>query len=410
MIKICDSIMGSGKTTAAIRYMNEHPEKRYIYITPYRSEADRIQSGCKDLNFKRPKYQVIAYSTELIQAGENIATTHQAFKLYTPEIKKYIKENGYTLIVDESIELLEELSLSAGDLRMCERAGYIKIENNNIQIVDDSYDGGYGDLKEFFKTIRCRDLMMFADGSNTLYYWLLPLDLITAFEDVIVMTYMFDGQELSYLFEMGGIKYQYIGLNEDENGTYFADDAVGNYQPEYVQQIASKIHILDNKKLNSIGEDDFALSKHWFEREGNDDQIEALKRHLHNYFQNIIGTKSSECMWSSYLCAKNSVRGKGYTNGFVSFNARAENKYASKNTLAYAVNVFMNVGRKIYFKQNGIEVDDDAYALSTMVQWIWRSAIRNGEDINLYIPSKRMRNLLLGWMSSLTGGDNYVKT
>ena len=33
-----------------------------------------------------------------------------------------------------------------------------------------------------------------------------------------------------------------------------------------------------------------------------------------------------------------------------------------------------------------------------MIQWIWRSRIRNDQDINIYIPSVRMRNLLNSWI------------
>ena len=35
MIKVVDSLMGSGKTSWAIREMNAHPEQRYLYVTPY---------------------------------------------------------------------------------------------------------------------------------------------------------------------------------------------------------------------------------------------------------------------------------------------------------------------------------------------------------------------------------------
>lgn len=401
--------MGSGKTTAAIRYMNEHPDKKFIYITPYKSEADRIQEACPELDFKRPTYKVIEFTTDLIRTGQNIASTHQAFKLYTPDIKQYIRENEYTLIVDESIELLEELVFSTGDLRTCERAGYIKVENNDVQLIDDGYDGDQPAYKQFFKTIRCRDLMMFADGSSTLYYWLLPLDLITAFKDVIVMTYMFEGQELSYLLKMNKIEYEYIYLDEDENGTKFSEEC--RYVPEYVKRIADKIHIVEHQKLNAIGETEYSLSKTWFDKIIGTDMEDALKCNIYNFFRNISGSKADERMWSSYISAKDHLKGKGYTNGFVPFNARAENRYADRKTLVYAVNVYMNVGRKLYFKQHGIEVDEDIYALSTMVQWIWRSAIRNGEDITVYIPSKRMRTLLTSWMDSLTnGGGKDVKT
>ena len=33
MVRVCDAIMGTGKSSAAITYMNEHPEKRFIYVT-----------------------------------------------------------------------------------------------------------------------------------------------------------------------------------------------------------------------------------------------------------------------------------------------------------------------------------------------------------------------------------------
>lgn len=42
MIKVCDAIMGSGKSSAAITYMNEHPDDKFIYITPYLNEVKRI--------------------------------------------------------------------------------------------------------------------------------------------------------------------------------------------------------------------------------------------------------------------------------------------------------------------------------------------------------------------------------
>jgi hypothetical protein len=52
-------------------------------------------------------------------------------------------------------------------------------------------------------------------------------------------------------------------------------------------------------------------------------------------------------------------------------------------------------------------MDKEAYALSEMVQWIWRSAIRKGEDIWIYIPSRRMRTLLQDWLARLAAGEPY---
>jgi hypothetical protein len=44
-------------------------------------------------------------------------------------------------------------------------------------------------------------------------------------------------------------------------------------------------------------------------------------------------------------------------------------------------------------------VDGDMYALSSLIQWVWRSAIRDGKPIILYVPSSRMRGLLIKWLN-----------
>jgi hypothetical protein len=53
---------------------------------------------------------------------------------------------------------------------------------------------------------------------------------------------------------------------------------------------------------------------------------------------------------------------------------------------------------KSYFEERGIAVNDDVYALSEMIQWIWRSGIRQGDPITVFVPSDRMRRLLRLWL------------
>ena len=43
-----------------------------------------------------------------------------------------------------------------------------------------------------------------------------------------------------------------------------------------------------------------------------------------------------------------------------------------------------------------------------MVQWIWRSAIRDGGEVYLYIPSKRMRTILTKWIEKTSKEGNIV--
>lgn len=103
------------------------------------------------------------------------------------------------------------------------------------------------------------------------------------------------------------------------------------------------------------------------------------------------------------------MKGKGYTKSFLTFNAKATNAYRNRTHLVYMVNVFMNVNDKKFYQKHGIEVNEDMFALSIMVQWIWRSAIRDGEEVYLYIPSSRMRNILINWIKSVSKGGNIVE-
>ena len=80
---------------------------------------------------------------------------------------------------------------------------------------------------------------------------------------------------------------------------------------------------------------------------------------------------------------------------------RATNAYRRRDCLAYCVNIYYTPLQKNYFQEQGVEVREDMYALSEMIQWVWRSAIRDGMDIWIYIPSRRMRELFQNWLDSI---------
>ena len=107
-------------------------------------------------------------------------------------------------------------------------------------------------------------------------------------------------------------------------------------------------------------------------------------------------------MWTVFKDYQSLIKGKGYSSRFVSCNIRATNEYRDCTRLAYCINVFFNPNVKNYFFSHGIDVDEDTYALSEMIQWIWRSAIRDGKEIWIYVPSKRMRDLLTEWIGNVS--------
>ena len=408
LVKVCDAIMGSGKTEAAITYINEHPEEKFVYITPYLDEARRIKNGCPDAHFVEPSNKIgdydfkkIEHTEALIEEGRNIASTHAAFKSYSRFMLDKIREHGYTLIIDESVDVLQEFDYHPDDLQLTLDSGWVEKRGDTYCLKEDKYHGWA--ISKLFTLLRSRNLVEVENGkAKDLFFWTLPCELITSFKEVIVLTYMFEGQSLKWLFDIYHIPYDYIGIHRSEDGRYSFSDTQ-DYYPSCVLALKDRIHILDNDRLNSIGKNYHALSINWFKN--NSEGVEQLKRNIYNCFRNVWeDSNAKNRLWGTYSSGKTKLRGKGYTKAFLMFNAKATNEYRNRKYLIYAANPFMNVNEKKFYYKHGIDVDEDLYALSIMIQWIWRSAIRCGEEIYIYIPSRRMRSLLMNWMDEVTRG------
>ena len=126
--------------------------------------------------------------------------------------------------------------------------------------------------------------------------------------------------------------------------------------------------------------------------------MNKLRNNLMNYFGKIIKGKSDENMWSVFEDFVTKLKGSGYTKGFTECNLRATNEFRHKKNLAYLCNIYLNPMQKKLFSYNNINVDEDYYALDKLIQWIFRSQLRDELPINIYIPSSRMRELLTKWM------------
>ena len=103
MIHVVDAPTGQGKTNAAINYINSH-EGRYLFVTPYLTELDRVKKACADKKFYEPK-AIYAEDTQvstkkngikkLFEEGKNIVTTHALFQLFDREMIKFCKQYEY---------------------------------------------------------------------------------------------------------------------------------------------------------------------------------------------------------------------------------------------------------------------------------------------------------------------------
>lgn len=388
--------MGSGKTSGAINLINDADEDvKFLYITPYLTEVKRIIESCPNKKFRQPetygtKIKGIKY---LFDNGYNIVSTHALFRDFDEEIIDLAYTNNYTLIMDEVADVIETYYLSKDDLDIILEKFATINDKGLLKWHSNEYCGKFMDEK------RLCDLDCLAIYGGNAMMWLFPISTFRAFRNIYILTYMFKAQTQKYYYDFFGIDYEYLYVTKENDKYVFTD-----IKEEYNNLDYSKlIHICDNNKLNKYGDLEFALSKSWYDRNQTNKLLGQLKIATGNFFKNYTKTKTNENLWTTFKKYQKDISGKGYARGYLSSNTRATNEYRDRTAVAYLVNKFFNPFIKNFFSQNNVPIDEDAFAVSEMLQFVWRSAIREGKEITIFVPSSRMRNLLEQWIANNSG-------
>ena len=112
-----------------------------------------------------------------------------------------------------------------------------------------------------------------------------------------------------------------------------------------------------------------------------------------------LGKKNKDTLWTTFVDVANQTPNPYLSQrNFIPLGTRATNEYRDRSVVAYLCNRFMNPFLTRWYKDNGVPINEDDFALSEMLQFLFRSCIRDGNPVWLYIPSKRMRDLLEGWL------------
>lgn len=429
-VTIIDSIMGSGKTSWAIQYMNDaSPLERFIYITPFLDEIDRIQDAVKEHEFVAPNTDN-EYGSKLdslkalLSDNYDICATHALFKGADEEVRELLTETNYTLILDESFDAVEPMNgLKKGDVTRLLRSNDISIDpiTKRVDWIGDEKDETkYRDVRILAQTgtLYC--------NRGTLFVWTFPPEIFKAFDRVFIMTYLFDGQPQRFYFDMFQIEYDKKAARKDDNGFYSLVDYEPGNEPR--KALYDLIDVYQGKKnefkLKSVKSVTLS-STNSMPLVKNDEFIRMANNNLRSFFLIDCEAKRDDVMYS----AKKELLEKLGPTGFkepnitkkerdafyddernkhkkippkvkIPVNSRATNRYSNKRALAYLFNCYMNVNVKSFFLDNGFTIDENTeglYSVGELLQWIFRSRIRNGEPIKLYLPSSRMRGLLEAW-------------
>lgn len=411
-IRLFDAPTGSGKTTAMFKWMLGNPERRYLYVSPMLSEVeDRVVNELSALSFVYPSpyYDVETQSSgksysllKYLEAGRNITFTHSLFKSLSDEHMSVIESMGYTLVIDEEVEFITQYRDNYVD------ADIITLFKNKWISVDEEDFGRVVWVNEkilpeskYYEFKRMCDSSLLYNVGDRVMVVSLPMSLLISAKEVFLLTYKFDGSIMKPFISMRGIRW--VDIKE-----VYSEISTTVNEKEWKERIKTLLTIGENKNTKEIKNRKWSLSHGWYTNNATKEQLEFVGKTIRNICvkhgqENVLYTmpkSSSERQIGGRYnnrCALNrrTKNGEGY---YLYPGARATNIYSYKTAMIHAYNRHPNLAVDIYLRKYGEGVDKDEWALSEMIQWIWRGCIRNNQPMTIYFLSDRMEEIFTKWL------------
>lgn len=428
--RIVDAPMGIGKSETLIRMIRRHwggegsENRRFIIFVPTIKERDL--RFIPQLNLKTPHtHPYIKEIEQMIRNGDNIVATHSLWSIFSDETLKAFRESQYKYIAffDEVPQLFRdtvgagrkldetdgEIRFGPEDVKLMQRENMILVKDGEIRYNPHcEYDKSKSDYKVFnavkYLTKSCT-LYPYGDkdGEFTSIIAFARRELFSCFCQCWIFSYLTHENMLHKYCLLNHINMEYFIMDErylmKHNGKY-----IETYPPGI-----ERLVILDDRAFNS----DASLSKRWFADASQDKtraglkQLERQCRNAYDYMKKR-GVRSQTFMYTVFNAYRDRLKSDGRhfptQKRFLPCNAKATNDYSNCNGVAYLCNRYFDVNCTNFLTQRAeiennpdLKFNNDVYALSELVQFIWRSnarQIHSDKPVYVYVPSKRMRMLL----------------
>ena len=408
-IKINDYPCGSGKTTRMIENFKE--DKKYLVILPLLTEVDRVIEASKDIEFVQPHANDNDQGTKTssleghLLLGSNIATTHKMYERLVPMVKAGLLDD-YDIIIDEVPDVvksvtsksrtsIQEFYVNAGYMDVDVGTGLVRPTSKWRQNQEQVSDTLSPKILKYAES----GCLYLQDGE--MFIWALPQCILSAGNSVTVMTYKAEGSMLlSYLRKLG-LSFEVSNDNDMEE----------DFRTKAAELITIEdIGALSKLKLTYSGQEKGISSSSYYSK---------VSRSLKNLKERtLVGVDINNilitCKKDAWLKASNDNQPKP---GVFAKNSRLKDVNWISNTTR-GTNDYIHCSHLVYLYDQNINpvvarwlgdssrAFNDAYALTELIQWVWRSRVRKGETITLYLPSPRMRRLFEEWLYNNKNNNN----
>lgn len=408
-----DRHCGYGKSNDLIKSLSA--DRSYLIVLPLNTEVKRfIDHAPKDVVLVEPistndedtaKRSMATHARkrdhlrELLLGGHSVVTTHALFT----DIAYLAQEGlllGYDVMVDEVLSVAHSVTqevmtgVAKGVSMQSWKGLYIE---HGFATVDPHTGMVYPteewerkqDLRELSKNLfsMAKAESLFAIGENVLV-WELPPVLLKAVGSLTIYTFLAEGSLMA-----GFMKRNEIDFTHDR-------DLIS--ERKFREEAKRLIEVRDIPSVNRLK---FSYTGQQTMTKADHKKVSgALKKIKERLLRGIpmenIMITSAKNMWSTPTGKPGpfAVGSRMFENtNWVPNMTRGTNRYRHCSHLFYLWDQNLNP-RIAEFLGVDSQRHRDMYAISELIQWVYRSRVRDGMPITLYLPSGRMRKLLQRWL------------
>ena len=428
-IFLVDEIMSSGKSHWMLNKMKEWNDegrfKQFVYLSPLLSEVGgikcentnkyldgRIQRQLPEMKFKYPvpiQGSKQKHSLELLHQGKNISATHNLFLNLDMSSADLIKDYDNVLVIDECLDAYKQFrGISKKSLSLLLEQGIFSVDSESLKLVyHREKDLLPDDNWEFSELIKLSEAGCIFFVQGELLVWEYPVSILSAFNEVWVLTYLFEGSFMSAWCKINNIEVVRV-KPELHRGT-----------EEVKQYIKDCIDVVVTPSIRKI--ENYSYSQTWWGNSAIESVVDKVRKAIES---SVALTKARttdilvtcpKANWSTELSEYDNdyvsekgrikkrplIKGKGFSRAdWLYSDARATNDYSHKTVLIYLIGKNPNTVLWNFCHSKGVSVNKNLYATASMVQWIFRGSVRRKEKMYLVMPSKEMRDLYFKWLET----------
>ena len=370
-----------------------------MVIVPFLSEVERVKKGVqKSCTFHEPltdnSYESKKQSLiDLAICGNNIVTTHKMFESLVDVAKQGLFDD-YHIIIDEVPEVLSVVdSLSKKSLNdIYIDGGYLTVEDDGKVIPTQKWHEDSKDVSDtlslkLYRRAMCESLYLV---NESYFIWAMPKELLIKGCTVTIYTFKSSGSLLCRYLDKEKIPYvveRNISIEQK-----FLNDAQKLITIEEVPPNISKMRFGYGKQTEQLSNTSYRRKVVLY--------LKNLKqRKLANVSTDRIMITCVKEAWDNFKNKGGFKKGSrlGSAN-WVANTTRGTNDYAHCSHAIYLYDQFVNPAMLRWLEVENQRQFEEEYALTEFIQWLYRTRVRKGEHVSVYIPSKRMEKIFRSWL------------